>query len=184
MQRYIVYASQDREAIAEIRDLTPVVEVGAKPPPALMPIGAVAPTVVAAHPGTLERAIPLAPGRWHLRLVAVDEAGNRSRPSNVVTGASLKLLPTPPTWYLSVRTGDTVVLSWTHADDQRLATIVERREAGGSIWIALGDRLPRGQYTVPDVADPALAWEYRLSVFDHLGQTASSQPTLSVPAAP
>jgi hypothetical protein len=112
----------------------------------------------------------------------MDTAGNRSEPSGVLLGRALLPPPPPPVWEQPVRGTDLVRLSWTHPNDQRLSCHVERRAPGG-IWTAATDWLPRGDYSVDDRPDPLEgAWEYRLSVRDHLGQTAPSMPVVTLPA--
>jgi hypothetical protein len=85
-----------------------------------------------------------------------------------------------------------VELSWSYpmgddgySEDPRWATLVERRQSGGTLWRATSPWLPRGTYTFEDIPpDLMMGWEYRLRVRDHLGQVAASLPSITLPVMP
>lgn len=135
----------------------------------------------------LEHADPAPAGReWLYRLVAIDRAGNRSAPSQLLRASSLRDLPEPPTLAAPARTATGVQLSWTHPDP-RLACLVERRGPGGAgPWMAATPHgwLPRGVYAFEDTPpQPDAAWDYRVRVRDVVGQLAPVYPTANLPAA-
>ncbi|MDP9442764.1 MAG: hypothetical protein M3P34_11450, partial [Actinomycetota bacterium] len=134
-------------------------------------------------PGRFEVAVVTPPGEWCFWVVAEDGDGNRSQPSAMLRGISLRGAPAPPVWQSANRAGGNVELVWSHGEDQRLASLVERRPSGGPIWSAISPWLPRGQYQYTDTPpDVAAAWDYRLRVRDHLGQVAAERPVTQLPA--
>jgi hypothetical protein len=70
---------------------------------------------------------------------------------------------------------------WTHASDQRLACLVERRPGGGGYWVVVSPWLPRSVYNFLDAPpDVNAAWDYRLRIRDQVGQVASDLPVISI----
>lgn len=134
---------------------------------------------------TIERFVPRARnemGEWCFWIVATDTAGNRSEPSRMLRGKSLIPAPPAPDWQPAVRTATGVMLSWTHATDQRLACLIERRQQSGDLWRAVSTWLSRGVYVFEDVPpDLTQSWDYRLRVRDHLGQVAAALPSITLP---
>ena len=171
LDHYDIYAAREATAVAELATMTPVESWS----PTTRAGGVV-----------LERSVTRDPGEWCFWIVAVDDSGNRSSPSAMLRGRALLPPPAPPVWVSAERTPaaapDRVTLTWTHPSDQRLATLVERRIAGG-MWAAASPWLPRGTYHCDDVPlDLGASWEYRLRVRDHLGQVASTLPTITLGA--
>jgi len=190
---YRIYRASDELSAADVRSMEER-ELVAPTPTSVTPAGARQPSAVPDaqgndRPGWLEFAAEAAPaGEWLFRIVAEDDAGNRSEPSRVLRGRSIKPPPAPPVWNQPVRepagTPTHVTLSWTHPDS-RLAVLVERRPGGGALWSSPSGWLPRGVHTFADSPpDLALAWEYRLRVRDANGQAAGSMPVVSLPFLP
>lgn len=180
--RYLVYRTYDRAVADDVRDMLEHARL--TPDPSSPATGSEVQPVAdgAALRWTDATA---SPGRaWFYRIVAEDSWGNRSEPSTVLTARSLYPPPDPPVWAPFTRTATTVHLSWTHAEP-RLACVVERRFGGGP-WSVVGERpLPRGVYAVDDEPPvPTISCDYRLTVLDHEGHTAGSQPLLTVPGMP
>lgn len=174
---YRIYRSGDESAAADVRDMQEVARV-------------TAPSVVPGHPTWREYADPAPGGKdWFYRIVAEDDSGNRSRASEILRGRALLAPPPPPVWNPPARVPGTnpekVQLSWTHPTDQRLACLVERRPGGGSLWTSVSSWLPRGLYQFEDtLPESEAAWEYRLRVRDHYGQTAMEMPILLLTVNP
>jgi len=180
LDHYDIYAAREEGAVADLDTNTPVMSYGivngAQTPPtrSYSPAPHVSGQII-------ERMVPRTRtemGEWCFWIVAADTSGNRSEPSRMLRGRALQPPPEPPVWASAVWTtagaANLARLSWTHPSDQRLACLIERRAPNGP-WSAVSSWLPRGQYTYDDVsADPATAWDYRIRVQDHFGQTASS----------
>jgi hypothetical protein len=167
---YEVFAAQHPEAEAELRSMT-----------------SVAVHTPASHQGgvVIEYSVQRPPGEWCFWIVAVDTSGNRSAPSVMLRGKSLRAAPAAPVWQPPTRTATGVALVWTHPTNQRLACLVERKPSGGTLWRAVSTWLPRGVYSFHDMPpDLASAWEYRLRVRDHLGQAAATLPSTNLGAMP
>jgi hypothetical protein len=169
VERYLLYRGRDDSEVADPRNLTPVRTVPA--------------ATVTSSP--IEVSVDCQPGRWCFRVVAVDRAGNRSRPSGIIAGHALQPPPLAPEWLDAVRTGDAVHLTWkpggSPVADPRLACLVERRPGAGGFWSSVSGWLPRAVYEFDDEPqDPGAAWDYRLRVRDALGQVANLLPTISV----
>ena len=170
LDHYDIYAAREATAVAELATMMPVESWS----PAVRAGGVV-----------LERSVARDPGEWCFWIVAVDDSGNRSSPSAMLKGRALRPPPQPPVWISAERTPtaapDRVTLTWTHPSDSRLACQLERRPGDGGFWSAVTPWLPRGVYTANDVPpDLDAAWEYRLRVRDHLGQVASTLPTITL----
>ena len=167
---YEIYAAREPDAVTRLETLTPVATYAPNP-----------------HVSgkTIERFVPRARtemGEWFFWIVATDTSGNRSEPSRMLRGKALLPPPQAPAWQPAVRMATGVMLSWTHATDQRLACLIERREPGGGLWRAVSTWLPRGVYTFEDIPpDSTQSFDYRLRVRDHLGQVAASLPTITLP---
>ncbi|HBV97451.1 MAG: hypothetical protein JL50_08235 [Peptococcaceae bacterium BICA1-7] len=186
---YLIYRADGEDAATDIRSMFQVARItkdptvpGAvdeKPPAWVTDQGG---NVVT--PRRLEYCDPAPPGKeWFYRIVAEDSSGNRSQPSIILRGRALLAPPAPPVWNPPARVPETnpvkIQLSWTHPTDQRLACLVERRVAGGSLWIGVSSWLPRSVYNFKDTPpDITLAWEYRLRVRNHGGQQASEMPVV------
>jgi hypothetical protein len=186
--RYLIYRAAEQADAADVRRMQEIARVAPNHASVVGP-NEVLPVSVPGQPSWLEHVDAATPGEWIYRVVAEDTSGNRSEASDQLRGASLRPAPKPPVWNQPERrpAGNPkyLYLSWTHPDDQRLATLVERRAQGTDYWVATGEWLPRGAYETEDLqADPAQGWEYRLRVRDHAGQTADLLPVLSVPAGP
>jgi hypothetical protein len=170
VDRYLLFRGRDDADVADVRDLMPVRAVSAA-------------SVTSAR---IAVTVPCDPGEWRFRVVAVDTAGNRSRPSSILAGRALLPPPTGPEWLGAVRAGDTVHLTWRPGgnppQDPRLACLVERRSPDGGFWSSVSGWLPRAIYTYDDQPpEPDDAWHYRLRVRDVLGQVALELPTVTVP---
>ena len=165
---YEVFADAHAEAESELGTMTPVATFAPSPH----------------YGGTiLELAVARLPGEWCFWIVAVDRAGNQSRPSTMLRGRALRVPPAPPVWQSATRTPNGVALVWTHASDQRLACRVERRPGGGGYWTVVSSWLPRSVYDFIDAPpDVNAAWDYRLRVRDQIGQVASDLPVISIQA--
>jgi hypothetical protein len=169
VDHYLLYRGRDDAEVADPRDLTPVRTV-------------IAATVTGSP---IEVTVSCDPGPWRFRVVAVDGAGNRSRPSGTVAGHALLPPPPAPEWLDAVRDGDAVHLTWepggSPVTDPRLACLVERRPASGGFWSSASGWLPRAVYEFDDEPpEPDAAWDYRLRVRDALGQVAGVLPAISV----
>lgn len=188
LARYHIYRAANEEAALDVRTMTRVASVvptpGTTPPP-----GEEVPSPVPGKPGWLEYANPAEPGQtWFYRIVAVDTSGNLSKPSSVLSGHSYQPAPEPPALAVPVwdSSHKTVGLSWSSPDNQ-LASLVERRQQGGSmwtapIWMAVTGWLPRGVYNYVDKPpNPSVSWEYRIKVQDTLGQVNSTYNTRTTP---
>jgi hypothetical protein len=173
---YEVFAAQHPEAEAELRSMTPV-----------------AVHTPVSHQGgvMIQYSVQRSPGEWCFWIVAVDDSGNRSMPSRMLKGRSLRPPPNPPVWLSAMRVGSTVHLTWTWADpsdpmrppDPRLACLVERSSIAGGFWSSVSGWLPRAVYAYDDTPpDINAGWKYRLRVRDHLGQVASILPTIILEA--
>lgn len=124
------------------------------------------------------------PGRvtFSYRLVAVDEAGNVSNPSQVLAARAFdESRPAPPIWNAPVPgAGNAMTLSWTSpiAD---LRCLVQRHIAGAATWENASTWLPRGVYTYDDQDRlPGLQYVYRLRVMDTAGRTNNTYNELIV----
>jgi hypothetical protein len=170
LDHYDIHASRHADAIAELDQLTPVDTYTPAPH----------------EPGVVvERSVAMEAGDWCFWIVAVDDSGNASQPSAMLRGRPIVPPPAPPAWDPPTRTATAIQLSWTHPDDQRLASCVERRLAGLDLWSAVSGWLPRGLYSFDDVPpDVKAAQEYRLRVRDATGRTATAMPTVSISAGP
>jgi hypothetical protein len=188
LARYLVYRATNEQAALDVRTMTLVARVAPTPQSTPLP-GEEVPSLVPGKPGWLEYANPAEPGQtWFYRIVAVDTSGNSSEPSSVLTGRSYKPPPEPPA--LAVPVWDSshkaVELTWT-SPDAHLASLVERRQQGGSmwtapIWMAVTGWLPRGVYNhVDKPPNPSVTWEYRIKVQDILGQVNSTYNTRTTP---
>ena len=168
LHHYDLYASRTPLAAADLESATPALTHTPNPHQAA---------------ATVETTVALAPGDWCLWVRAVDAAGNRSAVSPMLSARSIVPRPKPPVWVSAVRLVTTIHLQWRHPDNVRLATLVERRAPGTDLWRPTTvSFLPRGQYSLEDrPSDLAIAWEYRLKVLDHLGQSAEEMPEISVP---
>jgi hypothetical protein len=188
---YEIYAARTPDAVANLDTLTPVASYAMESGVATAPVPNYTPTPHVSG-RTIERFVPRARnemGEWCFWIVATDTAGNRSEPSRMLRGRALLSPPVPPVWVSAERTPvgtpHAVSLTWTHPTEQRLSSQVERRIAGGFLWVAISPWLPRGVYVLTDVPpDLDAGWEYRVRVRDHLGQTASELPIATLPATP
>ncbi|MBO0754262.1 MAG: hypothetical protein J2P54_00240, partial [Bradyrhizobiaceae bacterium] len=184
---YEIYAARSPDAVANLDTLTPVSSYGIENGvhTALMSNYAPAPHVSGR---TIERFVPRARnemGEWCFWIVATDTSGNRSEPSRMLRGRALLPPPDPPVWISATRTPagnpKAVALSWSHDTEPRLACLVERRPVGGGLWAPASGWLPRASYQFEDKPpDLNAGWEYRLRVRDHLGQAASSLPSITL----
>ncbi|WP_250280076.1 hypothetical protein [Frankia sp. Cppng1_Ct_nod] len=176
LHHYDIYAARHPDAVADLDDLTP----------------AATHTPAQHQPGTvINLPVEVSPGDWSFWIRAVDTAGNRSAPSRMLRGRPIVPPPSPPVWTAATRTASGVALSWTHPGDAthrgdaHLSCQVERRPAGAGAWFAVSPWLPRGRYSYADTPpDVAQAWDYRICVRDHHGQTAAALPTLTLPQVP
>jgi hypothetical protein len=167
---YEVFADTKAAAGSELQSMTPVVVHAPSP-----------------HQGgtTIELAVARPPGEWCFWIVSVDVSGNRSRPSAMVKGRSLRAPPIAPVWQTPVRGSSGISLSWTHATDQRLACLVERQGPGEERWVAVTPWMPRGQYAVVDAPPGAnAAWTYRVRVRDYENQPALEIPEVQLDEVP
>lgn len=170
--RYEIYSAQQPEAIADLARMVPV--------------AVHAPSV---HVGgaLINFRVARVPGDWCFWIVAVDTSENRSTPSAMLRGKSLKPAPAPPVWVSAERAPagapTHIGLTWSHPNDQRLACLVERRPIAGGYWAAVSAWLPRGVYNYEDTpSNLNVGWEYRLRVRDHLGQVALILPAMTLEA--
>jgi hypothetical protein len=184
LARYLVYRTATQADAADVRDMELVARVVPSPSATTAP-GEVTPIAVPNKPW-FEYRDPAPGGRdWMYRIVAVDTAGNASHPSVVLRGRALVPRPDPPVWDQPTRSASAVALSWTHPSDQRLTCLVERASGGGSFWLPVSGWLPRGKYSFQDSPpDLEAAWNYRVTVRDHLGQTAIEAPVVALPEVP
>lgn len=172
LDHYDIFTAREPEAIAEL---------------ALMPRVAINTPSAPQGGVVIEQVISRPTGEWCFWIVAVDKAGNRSAPSKMLRGKSLRPIPNPPEWVSAERTPagspKAIRLVWRHVSDQRLACLIERRIAGGSLWVAVSPWLPRSVYSLLDLPpDISSAWEYRVRVRDQDGQTAGELPVIAVSA--
>lgn len=173
LDHYDIYAAREEAAVAELATMTPLESWA----PSNKTGGVV-----------LERSVSRPPGEWYFWIVAIDDSGNRSPPSQMLKGRALRPPPSPPIWVSAERqpstAGDHVTLMWRHESDARLATLVERRRMGGGMWAAVSPLLPRGIYEYEDhPLEAGAAWEYRLRVQDQLGQFAAILPRVTLGSA-
>ncbi|MFF4128252.1 hypothetical protein ACFYYP_32405 [Microbispora rosea] len=170
LHHYDLYATRDRPVAADLANTAPTLVVTPKPH---------VPAVI------LTARLEVEPGDWWLAVRAVDTSDNRSAFSEPLPGRSLRPRPVAPVWISAERDGAVVRLRWRHDTDARLACLVERRPPGGDLlgWQAVSAWLPRGEYEYTDEpADLDSAYEYRLRVRDHLGQTCTHTPVIPLPA--
>jgi hypothetical protein len=175
LARYFVYQAVDEASAVDVGTMNLIARVAPSPssipgPDEQLPIAA------PGRPELLEFAVQSSPGDYLFRIVAVDQDGNHSSPSELLRGKSLTPPLAPPDWNQPVRTATSVLLSWTHSTDPQLATFVERR-APGQQWTWISGWLPQGIYSFSDVP-PRIggAWEYRLRVRNEKGQIATVMP--------
>jgi len=114
---------------------------------------------------------------YFYRLVAVDNAGNVSVPSSIVSGrAWSETMPTAPTPTASwVTTGTTVYIrvEWSSASDD---TLLQRRETSKTHWISLTGWLPPGPHDFFDSSvDPNKSYLYRTKARNSLNFISVSQ---------
>ena len=100
---------------------------------------------------------------FRYRLVAIDDAGNRSDPSPVRAGrahdTALPLVPTPAISWVGVAGTTRAQISWTSENE----VLVQTRPADGGTWIDLSQWRPPGTVSVRDpYSDPSAAVQYRL----------------------
>ncbi len=124
------------------------------------------------------------PGRVTLyyRLVAIDDAGNVSNPSQALAARAFdESRPAPPAWNAPMAgPGNAVTLSWT-SPIAGLRCLVQRHIAGAAIWENASTWLPRGVYTYDDQDRlPGLQYVYRLRVMDADGRTNNTYQELTV----
>jgi hypothetical protein len=193
VQLYRIYRTQDQRNSADIR-LMEVGETVAASPQASAAAGVQIPSAVieagsrTSRQGWLQFDADAArEGAWYFRLVAIDNAGNQSRASELLCSRSLRQAPVAPVWRTASRQPAPqptyVSLSWTHPQDLRLACLVERRFGEATSWIAISGWLPRGAYEFQDrPADLSQRLEYRLRVRNVAGLTSAETPSISVPA--
>lgn len=167
---YEIYAAREPDALSHLDTLTPVASYAVENGVATAPAAHYTPTPHVSGK-TIERFVPRARnemGDWCFWVVATDTTGNRSEPSRMLRGRALRMPPVPPVWTSATRGATSITLQWTHASDQRLACLVERRAAGELRWVAVTGWLPRGVYSHVDAPpDLSAAWFYRLRVRDH-----------------
>src|SRR5262249_22105439 len=149
--RYLLFRATSEVDAFDVRSMQQVATVASKPSDVVSAdIGI--PTVVPGKPGWLEYAVESIPSELaYFRLVAVDEVGNWSKPSALLSGRSIRATPDPPQlaspkWNA---THSSVALTWT-SPDARLSSLVERRLTGTSEWTPVSAWLPRGLYTLTD----------------------------------
>jgi hypothetical protein len=181
LARYLVYRGNAGDD-DDVRTMMLVARVTPTPSSTPFP-GEVLPIAVPGKPW-LEYGDPAPSGSDFIyRFVAEDTFGNRSESSNIVRGRSLVPSLDPPVWNAPVQRDTGVELSWTHAVNQQLACLVERRSAGGTLWTSRSGWLPPGIYNFIDVPpDPSVAWQYRLRVRDEWGTVALTLPIITLPA--
>jgi hypothetical protein len=182
MALYRLYRAPDEASASDVGLMDDVAEIAPSPSStgALALPGPVLDRDGTPKPGWLQFACTSPPGTWFFRMVAEDQAGNRSAQSNVLSGRSLKPLPAKPVVISAVRNGSpptTVTVTWQYGADSRLSAALERRPAGGGLWVQASQWLPRG-VTACDDDPPDLnaSWGYRVRVRDTLGMVALSDP--------
>jgi hypothetical protein len=186
---YLLYRSESEEFAKDIRFMTLHRRITSGPSITPKP-GEVVPTeaVGVIHGLQLQDSVK-ANITYHYRLVALDMNGNVSEASSAVAARAYQPPPSPPAWKSAIRmpfgapTG--IRLIWEHPTEPGLRTLVERRKANGTLWVAASTWLPAGHYTFDD-SPPDLheEWHYRLRVLDDLGQTAVSLPNITIFAEP
>lgn len=179
--RYRIYRAANRTASSDIGTMVEVARVASEP--TVAGPGEHPPSPVADRAAWLEYADSAPPGQeWYYRIVAEDQSGNSSPASSLLQGRSLLPPLQPAAWSPPARADDSVSLSWTHPTEPHLTCLVERRAAGGAMWVAVSGWLPPGVYNFLDTPPaPTASWEYRLWVRDQQGRMATEFPTITVP---
>ncbi|MEF8843100.1 MAG: hypothetical protein V5A62_15995 [Haloarculaceae archaeon] len=118
----------------------------------------------------------------YYRFVAVDDAGNRSSPSPVVSARAFDdSRPDPPTWADPATDPETgaVQLGWS-SEESDLRSLVQRRPTGETDWQNQGTWLTRGEYSYEDgTREDGVTYEYRLVVMDADGRSNDSYEVLT-----
>jgi len=161
---YQLYRADDETAARGIRSMTPITMM-------LGPVGSRddRPAEVMWSDENLPGAIT-----FYYRLVAVDDAGNKSEPSQAIAARAFDdHHPPPPDWNPPVpgANPNEVTLSWT-SQLPDLSTIVQRQIVGLATWDNISPWLSRGVYAFTDTTRaPGLIFTYRLKVRDTDGKS-------------
>jgi hypothetical protein len=116
----------------------------------------------------------------YYRLLAADDVGRTSRPTDVLVGRAYDDSgPAHPTWQ-PTQPGpalNSIILTWASAVPN-LTCLLQRSSAGGTDWQNMSGWLPRGVYAFTDTTRvPGGLYSYRLLVLDPAGK-ANSEFTL------
>jgi hypothetical protein len=177
---YRVFRAETKDAATDMRRMAQVAVVPADPDPA-------------ARPAAVQWSDDPVPGLrdfWY-QVVAVDRpdavdprggGGNLSQPSAIARGRARQPVPAPPVVQAAAwNAAHTAVQVDWQLSDPFLVPRLERRVDEGHPWvIAVGALAPGTQTAIDTPSDPALTYEYRVRVRDHVGQQAVSQPVATV----
>jgi hypothetical protein len=158
LKEYWIYRTEVKENIRDIRLMEKrTVKIRPQPTPDEV--------VWTDHP-----APPMRP--LYYSVVAIDNAGNMSPPSDVVTGRAFsQTSPEPPKW-VSAKwkvNKSAIELAWS-LQSKDLQVRVQRRLAG--MWVPATHWLPAGETKFSDdKADDSVANKYRLQVRNNAGNT-------------
>jgi hypothetical protein len=167
---YWVYRTESKEAARDLRLMTRIV------PPGEAPVE---------HSGQMSWTDSDLPGMvtFYYRVVAVDDAGNVSRPSQLVSGrAHDQRPPEPPSWVTAEWMADMggIQLSW-FSSEPNMQTIVLRRDNTG--WRPISRWLESGTMSFTDRnAVRSLDNRYRLRVRNTRGSTNIAYAEIMVPS--
>ncbi len=169
---YRVFASDEPEKALDVRRM---ILVHSETVPAGNP---------AARPGEVEWVHEPVPAHVtrHYRLTAVDDAGNESLPTAVISARAFdEARPQPPDWLTPAPpSGGVVALAWT-ASDPGLRCLVQRRFPDENEWENRSGWLARGVYAFDDRGRITnQPYVYRLRVLDTAGRNNSTFHELSV----
>ena len=162
LAEYRVYRADSQEAARDLRLMT------------LVHTEVVSPGEPDTRPAEVEWIDPV-PGlvNFFYRMVAVDEVGNVSVPSQPRTARAYdETCPDPPTWNSPIPRADTnsIVLSWTSFLTD-LTCLVQRSPSGTNTWSNISRWLARGAYTLTDSSRAlGTSYDYRLRVLDRQGR--------------
>ncbi|PVE22765.1 hypothetical protein DC522_19145 [Microvirga sp. KLBC 81] len=119
------------------------------------------------------------------RVTARDDVGNESVASPPVTARAYRAgAAAPPYSVVASREthgADSLVrVTWETAE--ALEILVQRRQAGRTIWVNLGDWLPAGTAAFEDAtAQASVGYDYRLKGRDRSGRQSAASEVVSVP---
>jgi hypothetical protein len=154
LAEYRVYRAESADVAQDIRLMK------------LMHTETVAQGVPGVRPAEISWTDTTVPGlvTFYYCLVAVDDTGNRSNPSQPVAVRGYDdappALPTLSLGWSVPTPAATAEVSWTSPYWTRL----ERRAVGGLIWDAIGDWRPAGTYNLSLTIDTSTSWRFRVRV--------------------